>query len=184
MSSQATNKETKKEEAIYCPFLKAYKPDTSSLWQFASDLSEGAKIGRLESLSIGFDVAARQQGTWKALCGAAPDLYRLHEVPGISHGDLFQKYPSKLDAAAKDGMLTLDDLVAIKKEIAVEEKCSEIIKSSKLETGLIFLGAGGDLDTGRVPLSNVKKFLNGNPIESQDDITFSTVKQAADKCSW
>ena len=173
---------SKKE--IYCPFLKAYKPTTSSLWQFASDLQAKGKLGRLEGLLIGFDVVAKQQGTWKAISGAAPDLYRLDEVPGISHADLFQKYASKLDAAAKDEILTISNLVAIKKEIAEEEKCPEIIKSSKIETGLIFLGSGGDTETGEVPLNNVKKFLSGSPVENQGDITFSAVKKVTDKCSW
>lgn len=174
---------SKKE--ILCPFLKAYEPTTSSLWQFASELQAKGKLGRLEGLLIGFDVVRKQQGAWKAVCGTAPDLYRLDEVPGISHVDLFQKYPEKLDAAAaEDGTIALDDLVSIKKEIAAEEKCSEINEASKIETGLIFLGSGGDPDTGKVPLTSVKKFLSGNPVDDQGDITFSSMKKVADKCTW
>ena len=184
MSTENKESETT-DKVIFCPFLRTYKPGTSSLWEFVSDLHDKGRLDRAAGLLIGGDVTSKQQGLWKALTGSAPDLYKLDQVPGISHADLFQKHVDKLDKTAdKDGSLTIQNLVDIKKEIAEEEGCDEIIKSSRIETALLFLGSGGDMETGKVRLVDIKAFLSGTSIESQPDITFDTVKKATKMCSW
>ena len=185
MSTEKTPNETDStEKEIYCPFLKAYRPGTSSLWEFASNLHDKGRLDRILGLLIGGDVTGKQQGLWKALTFAAPDLYNLDKVPGISHDDLFQKHMKKFDEMAKDGELTIQGLVEIKKKIAEEENCTEISDASKLETGLLFLGSGGDLETGVVSLQAVKTFLSGTVVENQHPINMGTVSKVKKMCSW
>lgn len=182
-TTEAANESKEERIIIHCPFLRALQPDTSSLWAFATDLETKGKLGRIEGLGIGFQHVLEQKGLWAALGGAAPDIYRLDQAGKFSHADLYQKYLSKFDDKAADGILTLDDLVNIKKEIAVLEQVAPIARSSKIETGLLFLGAAGNLETGQVSLENVKTFLNGGaPVEGQAEVTFGAVKAVMDKC--
>jgi hypothetical protein len=118
-------------------------------------------------LAFAFGIAIAQFGFWKAFIGNPPDIYRLEQIPGVSHEDLFHNYFDatlyRIDEAKDaDGMIMLQDLVNIKKWIVEQERMqiSEMLGSSKSETGLVFLASGGDLDTQKVSGDEVIKILN------------------------
>ncbi|MEM8903034.1 MAG: hypothetical protein AAGF02_04965 [Actinomycetota bacterium] len=111
-----------------------------------------------------FQVTWKQQGLLAALSNRAPAVDRLDEVPGISHLDL---YTTSLAAVRRqladrevDGRVRLQDLVAIKETIA-QRAGVDIIDSSRIETALLFLMAGGDLETGTVAVVDVLRLLDG-----------------------
>jgi len=143
-----------KTESINCPFLKMVQPDTSSIFTFASSCQEKGGMQYMMAMFICFDVTRKQKGFWKALLGHTPDLYALNQVEGISHPDKYSRYMDKTEEMIKtksnpEGMVSLQDLVDIKKWVAEQEKI-EIGFASKSETVLVFIKSGGDLDTGVV----------------------------------
>mmetsp|Transcript_23194 Transcript_23194/g.38393 ORF Transcript_23194/g.38393 Transcript_23194/m.38393 type:complete len:191 (-) Transcript_23194:1357-1929(-) len=149
---------------IKCPFIRMVQPNTQNLWTFSGDLSANG-TGWLMSFLFSFYISVAQLGWWKALTGHAPDIYRLDQVAGVSHSDLFTKYLNGttdrvIAARDSDGMITLQDLVRIKKWIVEQEGIEKMEQSSKMETGLVFLGAGGDLETQQVPANDVLDLLN------------------------
>lgn len=184
-SFKSSNMSDAREKKILCPFLNVYKPRTASLWKFTSDLQDHGQLQRSIGLAVGADVTGKQQGFWKALTGHAPDLYNLDKVPGVSHDDLFQKHVEQFEKkAAPDGTLTIQDLVDIKKDIAKLENVEQINDASKLETTLLFLGSGGDLETFKVRVEDIKTFLSGTRVPNQNEITFETSKKVKEKCNW
>ena len=153
---------------ILCPFLRSVQPDVSGIWKFTSDLSSKGKMDRIMALFVAFDVTKKQKGLWAALTGQVPDLYRLDQVPGVSHPDLYRHQLDEVKehlekAVDSDGFVTLQDVVEAKKFVAdkVGVKSEEMMDSSKFETVLLFLGSGGDLETNKVKVTDLMTLLQG-----------------------
>lgn len=149
---------------IMCPFLKIIKPRTDNMWIFLRDCRR-AGVAWFFAFIFGFFIVGKQKGWGKAFMGHAPDIYALDQVPEVSHDDLFQNYMDGVksriaEAEDENGIITMQDLVNIKKWIAQQSNVA-IIDSSKVETGLVFLGSGGEAKTGKVRGSDVIKFLQG-----------------------
>jgi hypothetical protein len=112
--------------------------------------------------ALAFGATLNQQGLWAALTGRAPDVFRLEEVPGISHLDLYQfrldGVQSRLEARAVNGEVSLQDMIEVKKWVATDTGVSNISLISKGETVLLFLLAGGDKSK-TVPTSTVLNIL-------------------------
>jgi hypothetical protein len=170
---------------IFCPFLNNYRPSTASLHEFVSDLEEKGQLN-LELGTIGWALLVEgQHGPVHLLEGYAPNLYELDRSPPLSHKGLFQHHFDKFERMADaDGYLMAQNLVEIKIEIANEDANSEINKASQIETALLFLGSGGNLDTGKVSLEDVKTFLSGTAVRGQGPINFDTSKKALALQSW
>lgn len=191
-----SQQEGQDDDGILCPFLKIANPDvTSGWWTTVGDISrEGLEYPM--ALFVYFDITTKQKGLWSTLKGEILDLYALDQVPGISHEDRFNKYKEttkqKLNSAANpQGFITMNDLVETKKFLATQKegmKLTDISNSSKLETALLFLGAGGDPETLQVKVDDVLTFLRGTKPESfTQKIDFWRLKKvndAANKDMW
>lgn len=173
-------------EYILCPFLDIAQPDTSSYKSFAQSCSEAGmeyKMAKFVAKSVG----KKQRGKTAVREGKTPDPYRLDEVKGISHSDLYQKHLKDMliwmGNMEVDGKITLQDLVAIKKRIA-ELEGVEVSKASKIETALAFIAAGGDLENWTVKSSDIQLFLShelpGSPIE----VTIKKLRKTRRKARW
>ena len=88
----------------------------------------------------------RQKGLFALLRGEAPDIYRLDEVPGISHPGLFLLHqPLSLQFLAERASgrsLEVEDFHALKDQIARQEGVV-VNRASRLEDILLYaLGRG------------------------------------------
>jgi len=76
-------------------------------------------------------------------------------------------------------------LIDLKKDLAARAKVDPIVPSSRLETSLLFLGANGNLETGRVSVANIHAFLLGTPPTTYDvTITVARLRQAKTLGTW
>ncbi len=175
-----------KPPAIACPFLAIVEPETSRAGAFARDCHRHG-MGRWMARFVTRQVTWKQQGLIAALLGRAPDIKRLDEVPGISHLDLYTAFPtevrSQLSTRGVDGIVNLQDLVEIKESIA-ELAGVEIIDSSRIETALLFLMAGGDLGSGTVATADVRRLLDGEAIASGATVTAAKLSRARKASEW
>jgi hypothetical protein len=144
-------------------------------------------MGYLTALVATCQVTVRQKGIVAFLRGQAPDLRRLDEVPGVSHTDLYRAYlpevRAKATRAAVAGQITLQDLVSIKEWIAKSEGVPVIV-SSQIETALLFVRAGGDLQTGLVDLESVLTLLDGRQPTGFGKVTIGRLKRARHMARW
>ena len=122
------------------------------------------------------------------LRGEAPDLRRLDEVPGVSHPDLYGAYPevvrTRVEERAVDGRITLQDLVDIKIELARRAGVRRIRLSSRLETCLAFMRAGGELRTETVDAEAVLTLLAGRWPEVDAFVKIDPTGRAFLRCDW
>ncbi|MEM9608337.1 MAG: hypothetical protein AAGA99_13005 [Actinomycetota bacterium] len=136
---------------------------------------------------VTLQVTWKQQGLLAALSNRAPDVDRLDEVPGISHLDLYTTFPAvvRRELAGREvgGRVRLQDLVAIKESIA-EHAGVTAIDSSRIETALLFLMAGGDLDTGLVSVSDVLRLLDGEAIAPGATVNMARLGRARRATEW
>lgn len=171
---------------IKCPFLKFVQPATTSLSAFAQD-AEKAGMDYWMAIGVAMQVTWQQKGMLAALSGEVPDLYALERVPGVSHCDLYTSYIPELREMARDldqeGTLHLQDLVSMKQWVAREEQV-EIIESSRIETALLFVRAGGDFETGRVNTENVFAVLEAIGPENPGLVTIERMNRARDMADW
>lgn len=139
------------------------------------------------ALFVVLQVTAKQKSLSAALRGETPDLYALDKVPGVSHTDLYRTYLTELreqsETLESDGQLTLQDLVDMKEWVARQEHV-EVIDSSRIETALLFVRAGGDLSTGKVATSDVFELLQGRAPSSKSQVTASTLSKAQKMAKW
>ena len=169
-----------------CPFLRMAQPNRTDFWKFVSDCHANG-LGYAEALAVSLHILRQQKGLGAVFKrGETIDMYRLDEVPGTSHTDLFQAYLPAVEGkikevADKDGMIRMQDLVDLKKWIAAQEGVKEVSFPSKAETGQIFVRAGGDLDTGLVAASDAIKMMKGERPEKGGVVTFSAIKKANTK---
>lgn len=171
---------------IACPFLQVIKPNTTNASAFARSCRRSG-MGRWMAQFVTRQVTWKQQGLVAALTNRAPDLERLDEVPGISHPDLYNAFPTEVsDLLAQrdvDGRVTLDDLVAIKEAVA-ELAGVDIIDSSRIETALLFTMAGGDIESGAVRALDVRRLLAGEATAEGATVTASTLGRVRRATKW
>lgn len=150
---------------ILCPFIKAAQPDTSSWSSFLSDLNAaGCTYPFCTSLTVG---ATTLQKPFNFDLHVV-DIYRLGQIPHVSHKDLFNSQTAGVNkrineyAMNNNGMVTLQDLVDIKLWVVnVTSGVSSPGFFSKRETCLLFLRSGGDLISSKVLGGNVITMLAG-----------------------
>lgn len=171
---------------VVCPFLRIVDPDSASAGAFARDCRRHGMGGWMAHL-VTRQVTWKQQGWIAALLNRAPDIERLDEVPGVSHLDLYAAHPSvireQLADRAIDGMVQYQDLVSIK-EVIAELTGVDISNSSRIETALLFVMAGGVLDTGEVASADVLRLLEGEAIAPGAAITMSTLSNVRRAAEW
>lgn len=173
---------------VLCPFVKLGMPRTTNIKAFCDDLQDKGMQWTM-CFGVAATIVQRQKGFGALLAGEAPDIYRLDEVPGISHLDLYTKDFGLTtmmvgDATDEDGMISLDDLVRIKKQIAEREEVSEINGASRIETTLAFVKSGGDQKTGLVNATNVLTFLQGKEPDVFVEINFSNLAASNKWAKW
>lgn len=172
--------------AIKCPFLKMAMPDTSSYKAFVQDCKANG-MNPLMARFVARDVAKKQKGKEAVKRGEVPDIYNLDSVPGISHCDLFTRHLPELKSQArsmeKDGWITLQHLIEMKKRVAQHEQV-EIAEPSKIETALIFIRAGGDRKTGKVKTEDVFTLLQGENPEGFGKVKASTLRKVRKMANW
>jgi hypothetical protein len=166
ITSNSTNTSNVLNEVL-CPILNLLRPDTSSAWKFISDINKRGNVTIALGTSIALGVITSQQGLWAVLTGKGPDIFRLDQVPLISHGTLYQLrmdgVKTRLEAKADaDGLVTLADMVAVKRWVG-QDTGAPITIFSKLETVLLFNLAGGDINQ-KVQASTVVNILEGVPL--------------------
>ncbi len=174
------------ERAILCPFLAMNPPDTTNVWTFARGCVDNGQSYSM-ALIVATMVTYAQKGLWAVLRHEAPDIYRLDQVPGISHDDLYQNYIPELRemavARAVEGQVTLQDLVEMKEWVADQVGVTPG-EASKTETALLFVRSGGDLTKWTVALEDVFRLLNGQRPEADTVVTPGKLNQAMDAASW
>ena len=84
---------------------------------------------------------------------------------------------------ARDGLITLQDLVEMKEWVA-DQVGVVPGEASKTETALLFVRSGGDLEAWTVGLEDVFRLLNGQMPEADAVVTPGKLNQAMDAASW
>lgn len=79
--------------------------------------------------------------------------------------------------------MTLQDLVAVKEWIADTDGV-EVIESSRIETALLFIRAGGDPETGTVATADVLTLLDGRAPAGRGDVTVTSLRRARKMARW
>ena len=174
------------DRAILCPFLAMNPPDTTNVWTFARGCADNGQAYSM-ALIVATMVTYSQKGLWAVLRHEAPDIYRLDQVPGISHDDLYQNFiPDLRQMAAEravEGQITLQDLVEMKEWVA-DQVGVVPGEASKTETALLFVRSGGDLSDWTVGLEDVFRLLSGQRPEADTVVTPGKLNQAMDAASW
>ncbi len=171
---------------IKCPFLAISKPSMESRNAFINDVE---KFGMDRNLAtfVAIQVGWQQNGLWSVLKGEAPDIYALDKVHGVSHCDLFSKFLPELEEMAKaketDGQVTLQDLVEMKKWVAKQVHV-EIGEPSKIETSLLFVKAGGNLETRKVYTEDVFMLLRGVKPKRDASINIELLNKSRAFAKW
>ena len=129
----------------------------------------------------------QQNGLWSVIKGEAPDIYSLDKVHGVSHCDLFSEFLPELEEMAKtkeiDGQITLQDLVEMKKWVAKQVQV-EISEPSKIETSLLFVKAGGNLETQKVYTEDVFMLLKGIKPKRDSPINVELLDKSKALAKW
>lgn len=171
---------------ILCPFLAMNPPDTTNLWTFVRGCVENGQAYGM-ALFVATMVTYRQKGLMAVLRHEAPDIYRLHEVPGVSHEDLYQNYIPELqalaDTMATDGQLTLQNLVEMKEWVATQVGVVPN-EASRIETALLFVRSGGDMETWTVDRDDVFRLLSGQKPRSSAIVTPALLNAATEQAVW
>ncbi|MEM8974308.1 MAG: twin-arginine translocation signal domain-containing protein [Pseudomonadota bacterium] len=172
--------------AILCPFLAMNPPDTTNVWTFARGCADNGQAYSM-AMIVATMVTYSQKGLLAVLRHEAPNIYRLDQVPGISHDDLYQNFIPELremaEMRARDGLITLQDLVEMKEWVA-EQVGVTPGEASQTETALLFVRSGGDLEAWTVELEDVFRLLNGQRPEADAVVTPGKLNQAMDQASW
>ncbi len=171
---------------ITCPFLAMNPPDTTNMWTFA----RGCVANGMDywmALFVTVQITLAQKGLPAVLRHEAPDIYRLREVPGISHDDRYHPYRDELrpmaEALAVDGRLTLQDLVTLKEWVA---KRLGLVpnEASRIETALLFVRAGGDLENWTVDQDDTFRLIAGQRPFAEAIVTPAKLTRAREQARW
>ena len=174
------------DHAILCPFLAMNPPDATNVWTFARGCAENGQSYSM-ALIVATMVTYSQKGLWAVLRHEAPDIYRLDQVPGISHDDLYQNHIPELRefaaTRAVEDQITLQDLVEMKEWVA--DQIGVVPgEASKTETALLFVGSGGDLDAWTVDLDDVFRLLSRQRPEADAVVTPEKLNKTMDQARW
>jgi hypothetical protein len=171
---------------ISCPFLAMGPPDTTNMWSFARGC-EANGMSYSMAILVSMQVTYFQKGLLAVLRHEAPDIYRLHEVPGISHEDKYWAYKDDLrpmaDEMAVDGFLTLQNLVELKEWVARDLGVTPN-DASRIETALLFVRAGGDFETWTVGLEDVFLLISRQRPKAEAEVTMSKMNEALEATQW
>lgn len=171
---------------ILCPFLAMNPPDTTNMWSFTRGCVDNGMDYSM-ALFVTVQVTYLQKGMFAVLRHQAPDIYRLDEVPGISHEDLYSRYVPELRELANDlaidGKLKLQDLVVMKEWVAKQVGVSPN-EASQTETALLFVRAGGEPETWTVDLEDVFLLISGKPPNADAVVTPAKLNAALDHAKW
>lgn len=171
---------------ITCPFLAMDPPDTTNMWTFARGCVANGMTYAM-ALFVTVQIIFQQKGLWAVLRREAPDIYRLREVPGISHDDRYAPYAAQLRPMAEDlsvdGRLTLQDLVTLK-EWAARELDVVPNEASRIETALLFVRAGGDFVTWTVDLEDTFRLVAGQRPMAAAQVTVGKLSKARKRSLW
>ncbi|MDW3195058.1 MAG: hypothetical protein R8G66_21980 [Cytophagales bacterium] len=174
------------EAQIKCPFLAISKPSMESREAFVNDV-EKFGMDRTMAQLVAIQVGWQQNGLWSVIKGEAPNIYKLDQVHGVTHCDLFSKYLPELEQLAKgletEGQITLQDIVDMKKWVAKQENV-EPNEPSKLECALVFVKAGGNLKTQKVYTEDVFTFLQGIRPKRDAPISLDLMNEARALANW
>ena len=189
-SSTASNnsQESKPDPVIKCPYLKMIQPDTGNTWRFTRDCQKnGMSLFTALSISAGTVILQKGKGWGALLRGQAPDLYRLDEIEGISHKDLYLPYlpqiKEKVQALSRNGQISIQDLADIKQSIAAQKGVS-LIGGSKIQTVLLFIRAGGDLDSGLIDADDALRMIEGYEPKKSGVVTLSAMQRGQKLITW
>ncbi|MBX9603881.1 MAG: hypothetical protein K2X35_22935 [Bryobacteraceae bacterium] len=171
---------------ITCPFLAMNPPDTTNMWTFARGCARNGMAYGM-ALFVTAQITYQQKGLWAILRHEAPDIYRLRQVPGVSHEDRFAPFQTELRAMAEKmavkGRLTLHDLVTLKEWVA--RKLSVVPnEASRIETALLFVRAGGNLDTWTVDLDDVFRLVAGQRPLAEAQVTVDNLTRTRNQSKW
>ena len=171
---------------VTCPFLAMNPPDTTNMWTFARGcVANGMHYGM--ALVVTVQITYAQKGLLAVLRHEAPDIYRLREVPGISHDDRYHPFQDELRTMADDmavnGRLTLQDLVTLKEWVA---RHLGIVpnEASRIETALLFVRAGGDLETWTVDLEDIFRLIGRQRPSVEVSVTPDKLNRARQQSRW
>jgi hypothetical protein len=171
---------------IKCPFLAISKPSMESRSAFVDDV-EKFGMDRTMATFVAVQVGFQQNGLWSVVKGDAPDIYALEKVHGVTHCDLYSNYLLELEQQAKekevDGQITLQDLVEMKKWVA-KQTSVEISEPSKIETSLLFVKAGGNLETQKVYTEDVFMLLKGIKPKRDAPINVTLLNKSKALAKW
>lgn len=171
---------------ITCPFLTMNPPDTTNMWTFARGCAANG-MDYAMALFVTVQITYFQKGLWAVLRHETPDIYRLREVPGISHDDRYAPFQEELramaDGMAVKGRLTLQDLVTLKEWVA---RNLGVVpnEASRIETALLFVRAGGDLGTWTVDLDDTFRLIAGQRPLAEAVVTPAALNRARDRSLW
>ncbi|MFT5062043.1 MAG: hypothetical protein ACI9AX_002376 [Polaromonas sp.] len=161
-------------------------PDTTNMWSFARGCT-GNGMDYAMALFVTVQVTYQQKGLLAVLRHEAPDIYRLREVRGISHDDRYAPFQQELRAQAEevavDGRLTLQDLVLMKEWVANELGVTPN-EASRIETALLFIRAGGEVETWTVGMEDVFRLMAGKRPSVDAVVTPGLMNEAREHSDW
>lgn len=171
---------------ITCPFLAMNPPNTTNMWTFARGCTKNG-MDYAMAIIVTMQVTYYQKGLMAVLRHEAPDIYRLREVPGISHDDRYALFQPELRAQAQqlavDGRLKLQDLVLLKEWVANELGVAPN-EASRIETALLFVRAGGDFGTWTVGMEDVFRLIAGLRPSVDAVVTIGLINKALAQSKW
>ena len=188
LAASNNRQESKPDPAIKCPYLRLIQPDTSNTWRFTRDCQKnGMSLFTALGITAGTVILQKGKGPLALLRGQAPDLYRLDEVKLISHKDLYLPYlpqvKEKVQALSRNGKISIQDLADIKQCIAAKEGVP-VIRGSKIQVVLLFIRAGGDLDTGLIDADDALRMIEGYEPKKSGVVTLGAMKRARKLITW
>lgn len=158
-------------DRIRCAFLRMVRPNTSSMELFVRDLALHG-LDPTMALQVGSMVLSQQAPELfpspkaAAASGQAPDIYKLDQAGAISHADRYFPYFSQVrdrvnSLVSPTGRISYRDTVDLKLFVAEQSSTCPISDASKLETRILFIRAGGDLDSGTVDADDWLRLVMG-----------------------
>ena len=163
LTASNNGEENKPDPEIKCPFLRMFMPKARNTWQFTRDCQKNG-MGFFAAFGITAGTVLFQKGVLALLRGDVPDLYKLDKVKFISHQDLylpdFEFVEERVKALSRNGQVSLQDLADIKMSIA-DKIGVPVIQGSKIQTVLLFLRAGGDLDSRLIDADDALRMIKG-----------------------
>ena len=188
LTASKTGEESKPDPAIKCPYLRMIQPDTSNMWRFTRDCQKnGMSLFTAFAITAGTVLLQKGKGPLALLRGEAPDLYRLDEVKVISHQDLYLPYlpevKEKVEALSRNGKISIQDLADIKQCIAAKEGVP-VISGSGMQVVLLFIRAGGDLDTGLIDADDALRMIEGYEPKKSGVLTWDGMQRGKKLITW